>query len=168
MLVADPHRELTVEDVEPLVLLVVDVPRRAFALPDGHLDQPVFAAGVGAADLDDLKHPEQPVRLTLVRTEQIPMLRAFGGNHSHLTGSFLGVSMILDCPLQNSSKANYLRPNNQCQAQLLNGYAPGACTSRAHSHSLTSSMPKWSALPASRCAGTTCWSISRRRPTACA
>src|SRR3954463_3815284 len=87
MLVADPHRELTVEDVEPLVLLVVDVPRRAFALPNGHLDQPVFAAGVGAADLDDLEHPEQPVRLTLVRTEQIPVLRAFGGNHSHLTCS---------------------------------------------------------------------------------
>src|SRR3954471_2206251 len=85
MLIADPYRELTLEYVEPLVLFVVDVPRRAFALPNCHLDQPVFAAGLGAADLDDLEHPEQPVRLALVRTEQIPVLRAFGGNHSHVT-----------------------------------------------------------------------------------
>src|SRR5438034_7702762 len=79
---ADIDRELPFEDVEPLVLLRVDVPRGALAGTDGDLQQPELAAGVGAADLDDLEHSQQPVRLALVLAESVTVFGAlyrYGG-----------------------------------------------------------------------------------------
>ena len=64
--VGDPEGQLAVEDVEPFVLLGVDVPRRADARRHEDLDQTVRAVGVLAADLDRLQHPEQPECLALV------------------------------------------------------------------------------------------------------
>src|SRR4051794_24895573 len=82
--VADIDGELAVEDVEPLVLVRVHVPGRALAGTYGDLDQSVLALGVGAADLDDLEHPEQPVRIALVLAEQIPVLCTVWRNDGHL------------------------------------------------------------------------------------
>ena len=56
----------------------MDVPGRALAGAHGDLDQPVLAVRVLAADLDDLEHSEQPVRLPLVLAEQIPVLARSG------------------------------------------------------------------------------------------
>jgi hypothetical protein len=66
--VADVDREVPLEDVEPLVLVRVDVPRRAVARSSGDLEQPELAVGVLAADLDHLEHAQQPERLALVWT----------------------------------------------------------------------------------------------------
>ena len=51
-----------------------------------HLEQAVFAIGVGAADLDDLEHPEQPVRLPFVLAEQITLAPSLcsDGRHDRL------------------------------------------------------------------------------------
>ena len=70
-LVADVDGELALEHVEPLVLVGMDVPRRAFAGADGDLEQAVLAVRGGAADLDDLEHPEEPVRLAFAAVEQV-------------------------------------------------------------------------------------------------
>ena len=55
--VGDPEGHLALEDVEPLVLLGVDVPGRADALGHDDLDQAVLPGRVVAADLDRLQHP---------------------------------------------------------------------------------------------------------------
>ena len=85
--VADVDGELALEHVEPLVLVGVDVPGRALAGAHGDLEQPVLAARVVAADLDDLEHPQQPVRLALVLAEQVAVLRTLCRNGRHLTHS---------------------------------------------------------------------------------
>ena len=74
---ADVDRELTLEDEEPLVLVGVDVPRRALAGAHGDLDQSVLAVRGRTADLDDLEHSEQPVRLALLGSQPITMGRRF-------------------------------------------------------------------------------------------
>src|SRR5436853_302060 len=57
----------------------------------GDLDQAVLAAGVLAADLDDLEHPEQPVGIALVLGEQVPVLCALCRNDGHLSTLLLAV-----------------------------------------------------------------------------
>src|SRR6266480_3529720 len=84
---ADEDGELTLEDVEPFVLVGVNVPGRALAGTDGDFEQAVLAARVGATDLDNLEHPQQPVRLPLVLSEQIAVPRTLCSNNRHLTRS---------------------------------------------------------------------------------
>src|SRR5206468_13079684 len=86
---ADVDGELSFEHVEPLVLVGVDVPGRALACTHGDLEQPELAVRLGAADLHDLEHPQQPVRLPLVLAKQVAVLRALCSNGAHLTYSLL-------------------------------------------------------------------------------
>ena len=64
--VREPECDLAVEDVEPFVLLGMDVPRRADPRRHEDLDETVPPVRVVPADLDRLQHPEQPERLALV------------------------------------------------------------------------------------------------------
>src|SRR5439155_21835634 len=68
-LAGDPDRELAVEDVEPLVLVVVDVQRRAGAARRGLLGQHHPAAGRRAIGLDRRQATEEPEVLSLTGTE---------------------------------------------------------------------------------------------------
>ena len=71
------------EDVEPFVLLRVNMPGRAETLGDDDLDQAVCPAGVVAADLVRLQHPEQPEHFALVFVQCVSGLcppRSDGGH----------------------------------------------------------------------------------------
>ena len=68
-LARDPDRELALKDVEPLVLLVVDVQRRAGAARRGLLGQHHAAAGSRAIGLDRRQATEEPEVLSLTGTE---------------------------------------------------------------------------------------------------
>jgi len=61
----DPDRELAIEDVEPLVLVVVDVQRRAAAAGHKLLGHHHATAGLGAVGLDGREAPEEPEVLSL-------------------------------------------------------------------------------------------------------
>jgi hypothetical protein len=65
-LAGDPDRELALEDVEPLVLVVVNVERRAAAARRGLLGDHHATAGAGAVGLDRRQPPEEPEVLALV------------------------------------------------------------------------------------------------------
>ena len=64
-LARDPDRELALEDVEPLVLVVVDVQRRAAAARRDLLGHHHATAGAGAVGLDRRQPPEEPEVLSL-------------------------------------------------------------------------------------------------------
>src|SRR6266545_3988898 len=85
--VADVECELSVEDVEPLVLVGMDVPGGAIAGAHHDLEETVLPASVFPADLDRLEHAEEPERLAFVRTEPITELRPLGSYDGHLTPS---------------------------------------------------------------------------------
>ena len=72
--VADVERELAVEDVEPLVLLGMDVPGGAFARRAPRSRPGRTGRRVRPADLDRLEHAEQPERLAVVGAEPISEL----------------------------------------------------------------------------------------------
>ena len=61
----DPDRELAIEDVEPLVLVVVDVQRRAATAGHELLGDHHATAGLGAVGLDGREAPEEPEVLSL-------------------------------------------------------------------------------------------------------
>src|SRR6266545_5882228 len=83
--VADVEGELSVEDVEPLVLVGMDVPGGAFAGAHLDLEQAILPAGIFPADLDRLEHAEEPERLAFLRAEPVselcPLLRYDGHLH---------------------------------------------------------------------------------------
>ena len=81
--VRDPDGHLAIEDVEPLLLLGMDVPRRADTRRNEDLEQTVPPARVLPANLDRLKHPEQPERLALVLVQQVPGVRALWRDGGH-------------------------------------------------------------------------------------
>src|SRR4051812_43619764 len=130
VLVADPHAELAVEHVEPLVLFVMDVPRRAFAGTHRDLHHAERAARCGAADLHDLEHAEEPVRVTFARVEQISVA-TLRRNNRHLILPSLGLGTVKNCLVANSSITNYPRRNNPCQVHPQSGCARGVSTSKA-------------------------------------
>src|SRR6266480_6723213 len=66
--VADVEGELSVEDVEPLVLVGMDVPGGAFAGAHLDLEQTVPPAGLFPADLDRLEHAEKVERFAFLPT----------------------------------------------------------------------------------------------------
>ena len=68
-LARDPDGELALKDVEPLVLLMVDVQRRAGAARRGLLGQHHAAAGSRAIGLDRRQAAEEPEVLSLTGTE---------------------------------------------------------------------------------------------------
>ena len=95
--IRDPEGELAFEDVEPLVLLGMDVPGRADAFGHDDLEQAVLPGGVVLADLDRLEHPEQPERLAFVGVQHVPGLGPLlrDGAHAALLPD---VAMISNCP----------------------------------------------------------------------
>ena len=161
-LVTDVDRELALEDVEPLVLVRMDMPRRAFAGADGHFEQAELAVRVVAADLHDLEHPEEPVRLALVLAEH----EAAPAPAGSVPSSLLAPSVdVLRCATVVERTFSYaivtVKPRRPSDC------GRGACTSRASSRSRTCSTASSNATPASRSGGTTCSSISRTSRTAC-
>src|ERR1051326_9580012 len=82
------------EDVEPFVLLWMDVPGRAETLRHDHLDQAVCPAGFLAADLDRLQHSEQPERFTLVFVERVSELGSLRSDGNHACTPFPIADMI--------------------------------------------------------------------------
>ena len=93
--VGNPEGQLTLEDVEPLVLLGVDVPRRPHAGGHDDLEQPVLASRVVPADLDRLQHSEQPVRLPFVLAKHVAVLGTLCRNDGHLTTPFRSETAII-------------------------------------------------------------------------
>src|SRR5436190_7813137 len=83
--VGDAEGQLALQDVEPLILLGMDMPGGSHARGHDDLDQPVLPSRVVAADLDRLQHPEQPVRLPFVRVEQVALRRSLCSYGGHLT-----------------------------------------------------------------------------------
>ena len=86
--VGDPEGELALEDVEPFVLLGMDVPGRAETLWHDDLDQAICPAGVVTADLDRLQHAKQPERLTLVFVQRVSELCSLRSDGGHLALPF--------------------------------------------------------------------------------
>src|SRR6266704_6089677 len=72
--VADVECELSVEDVEPLILVGMDVPGGAFASAHLDLEQPVLPAGLFPSDLDRLEHAQKVERFAFVPTEPVSEL----------------------------------------------------------------------------------------------
>jgi hypothetical protein len=66
----------------------MDVPWRAETLWHDDLDEPVCPAGVLAADLDRLQHPEQPERFTLVFVQGISELASVRSDGGHICTPF--------------------------------------------------------------------------------
>src|SRR5882724_4574009 len=91
--VADVECEFSVEDVEPLVLVGMDVPGGAFAGAHLDLDETVLPTRVFPADLDRLEHAEEPERFALLCTEPISELRPLRSYDGHLH-SFPASDMI--------------------------------------------------------------------------
>ena len=83
--VADPEGEGAVEDVEPLVLLGVHVPRRAEPLGHDDLEHAESPIGVRLADLDRLEHAEEPERLSFVTGQGVPSLTPSFHDRRHET-----------------------------------------------------------------------------------
>src|SRR5712691_483875 len=95
--VADVECEFSVEDVEPLVLVGMDVPGGAFAGAHLDLDETVLPAGVFPANLDRLEHAEEPERFAFLCTEPVSDLRSLGSYDGHLH-SFPSSDIICNCP----------------------------------------------------------------------
>src|SRR5262249_16222056 len=85
---AAPDGECALEDVEPFVLLGMDMPGRAETLWHDNLDQAVCPAGVLAADLDRLQHSEQPERFTLVFVQRVSELCSLRSDGDHACTPF--------------------------------------------------------------------------------
>ena len=103
--VADVERELAVEDVEPLVLVRVDVPGEAFTGAHLDLEETDWAAAVFTADLDGLEHAEQPMRLAFLRPRPYPSFARSAATTDTLHFSLSDI--ICNCLRANGCIADY-------------------------------------------------------------
>ena len=87
---ADPERQLALRDVEPLVLVVVDVQRRSQALGPEMLDYGHAAVGCRARGLDRDEKAEEPARLALTGLERDRCDGRDRGGAHHSSSRYIG------------------------------------------------------------------------------
>src|SRR5262249_58913147 len=96
VLVADVELELALADVEPLVLIAVDVPGGADARRRLDIDQGVLAGSVVCADLDRYEGAVEPEVLAFLLIQRIAESRPVGRGDGGHGLSFLAAEGRID------------------------------------------------------------------------
>jgi hypothetical protein len=81
--ITDIDGEHTIDDVEPLIFIGMDVPGRAVARPRDDLDQTELPGSVLSTDLKRFQHAQDPEGLAFLRAQPISELCSFCRNFRH-------------------------------------------------------------------------------------